>query len=292
MSGGNPEGGNPDGIMDWELSEVVGEVVASKVVSEVPVNKVVGASGGEEDLEIESFSFSSESEEEDGLDAQPDAKLVPLLSMLFDMKVLQTAIEASEETLKLVEGKCVVMVAGKTGKLILLIEIPILSIPLYSLLHNVTFNLGVGKSTLIQGIAEKRIHEIDHKTSFSGEVASKKVYAADDALPQFEIGHDMKSKTSSINGLLRSSGNTEVVYLDTPGVEDTGGVEMDIATASLLSQVAKRCKSLKFIIMIHCASLIEDRGGAIRSVIKFARSFVQDFSQSKVSHVCLIENCT
>ena len=117
MSDGNPEGGNPDGIMDWELSEV-GEVVASKVVSEVPVDKVVGASGGEEDLEIESFSFSSESEEEeDGLDAQPDAKLVPLLSMLFDMKVLQTAIEASEETLKLVEGKDVVMVAGKTGKL-------------------------------------------------------------------------------------------------------------------------------------------------------------------------------
>ena len=292
MSDDNPEGGNPDGIMDWELSEV-GEVVASKVVSEVPVDKVVGASGGKEDLEIESFSFSSESgEEEDGLDAQPDAKLAPLLSTLFDMKVLQTAIEASEETLKLVEGKDVVMVAGKTGKLILLIEIPILSIPLYSLLHNVTFNLGVGKSTLIQGIAGKRIHEIDHKTSFSGEVASKKVYEAKDALPGFEIGHNMKSKTSSINGLLRSSGNTEVVYLDTPGVEDTGGVEMDIATASLLSQVAKRCKSLKFVIMIHCASLIEDRGGAIRSVIKFARSFVQDFSQSKVSHVCLIENCT
>ena len=49
MSDDNPEGGNPDGIMDWELSEV-GEVVASKVVSEVPVDKVVGASGGKEDL--------------------------------------------------------------------------------------------------------------------------------------------------------------------------------------------------------------------------------------------------
>ena len=148
--------------------------------------------------------------------------------------------------------------------------------------------LGVGKSTLIQGIAGKRFRVIDHKTSFSGEVASKTVYAAEDALPGFEIGHNMKSKTSSINGLLHSSGNTEVVYLDTPGVEDTGGVEMDIATASLLSQVAKRCKSLKFIIVIHCASLIEDRGGAIRSVIKFARSFVHDFSHSKVSQGCLL----
>ena len=135
---------------------------------------------------------------------------------------------------------------------------------------------------MIQGIAGKRIHEVEHETSFAGEVAKTKVYGAEDALPGFAIGHDMKSKTSSINGLLFGNGDTEVVYLDSPGIEDTGGVEM--ATSSLLSQVAKRCKSLRFLIMIHCASLIEDRGGAFRSVLKFARAFVHDFGQSKVSH--------
>ena len=72
------------------------------------------------------------------------------------------------------------------------------------------------------------------------------------------------------------------MYLDTPGVEDTNGVETDIATAAWLSQVAKRCKSLKFVILIHCASLIEDRGGAFRSVLKFAKAFVRDFKESKV----------
>ena len=140
----------------------------------------------------------------------------------------------------------------------------------------------MGKSTLIQGIAEKRIHLIEHTTTFSGEVATKAAYDAEDPLPQFEIGHSKESMTSSINALVRGEGNNEVVYLDTPGVEDTSGIEMDIATAALLSQVAKRCKSLKFVILIHCASLIEDRGGAFRSVLKFARAFVRDFHESRV----------
>jgi len=141
---------------------------------------------------------------------------------------------------------------------------------------------GVGKSTLLQGIAGKKICEIKHRTSFSGEVATKSAYDAEDALPAFEIGHSKKSKTSTINALVRGEGCDEIVYLDTPGFEDTSGVEMDIATTALLSQVAKRCKSLRFIIIIHCASLIEDRGGAFRSVLRFARAFVQDFNESKV----------
>ena len=37
---------------------------------------------------------------------------------------------------------------------------------------------GVGKSTLIQGIAGKRIHVIEHKTTFSGDVATKSAYDA------------------------------------------------------------------------------------------------------------------
>ena len=63
--------------------------------------------------------------------------------------------------------------------------------------------IGVGKSTLIQGIAGKRIREIEHKTTFSGETATKAVYDAENPLPAFEIGHSKKSKTSSINALVR-----------------------------------------------------------------------------------------
>ena len=57
-------------------------------------------------------------------------------------------------------------------------------------------------------------------------MASKTVFEAEDALPAFEIGHTMKSKTSSINALLRGKGDAEIVYLDSPGVE--GRSRMDV----------------------------------------------------------------
>jgi hypothetical protein len=78
-----------------------------------------------------------------------------------------------------------------------------------------------------------------------------------------------------------------------PGMEDTNGIEMDIATCALLNQVAKRCKrckSLKFIVVIHCASLYEDRGGALRGVLKFAKKFVADFSAHKQSFMFLFSH--
>lgn len=62
---------------------------------------------------------------------------------------------------------------------------------------------------------------------------------------------------------------------------------MDIATSAILSQVSKRCKSLKFVILIYCASLLEDRGGAFCSVLNFVRTFVRDFQESKRSFVFL-----
>ena len=146
-------------------------------------------------------------------------------------------------------------------------------------------------STLIQGIAGKTIQPSIHETTFSGETANKQVYHAEDALAGFEIGHDSKSMTSSLNAFVRINNKSkETVYLDSPGMEDTSGPEMDIATCALLSQVAKRCRSLKFVVVIHCASLIEDRGGAFRGVLKFARKFVADFKAAKTSFMFLFSH--
>jgi len=89
----------------------------------------------------------------------------------------------------------------------------------------------VGKSTLIQGIAGKRIHTYFHKASFSGQTATKTVFDAHDALPNFKIGHVKVSKTRALSAYLRKDGkNTETVYLDSPGLKDTRGVEMGIAS--------------------------------------------------------------
>lgn len=103
-----------DNSMNWEIADEVGEVAsnltAQKIVSAVPVGETEVYAG---DFDMESFSF--ESEEED----QTDEKGSPELSTGFDIKVLQTAMEASADALDMVAGKDVVMIAGKTGKLVL-----------------------------------------------------------------------------------------------------------------------------------------------------------------------------
>ena len=52
------------------------------------------------------------------------------------------------------------------------------------------------------------------------------VFEAEDALPDFEIGHGTTSKTS----VLRALTCGDYIYLDTPRMEDTSGSEKDIAT--------------------------------------------------------------
>ena len=73
--------------------------------------KVHEGGGEDKELDIESFSFESIEEDDIG-DQQP----IHVLSNVFDVNVLQTAIEASVKTLEIVVGKDVVMIAGKTGK--------------------------------------------------------------------------------------------------------------------------------------------------------------------------------
>ena len=118
-------GAKNENLMDWELSEEeAGEVthpplIAPKIVSEVPMEE---AGVYRDELDVESFSFDSfesEDEEESVGEDQPETKPMSELSTVFDLKVLQTVIEASAEALDLVVGKDVVMVTGKTGMIFL-----------------------------------------------------------------------------------------------------------------------------------------------------------------------------
>lgn len=44
---------------------------------------------------------------------------------------------------------------------------------------------------------------------------------------------------------------------------------------------------MRFVVMINYVSLLEDRGGTFRSILKFVRKFVSDFKQSQKSFVFL-----
>lgn len=78
-------------------------------------------------------------------------KLGTNLASSFNMNVLTKAMEASMEALELVAGKDVVAVVGKTG---------------------------VGKSTLLQGIAGKKIRASTHEVQYGGQTVTKQVFEA------------------------------------------------------------------------------------------------------------------
>ena len=55
----------------------------------------------------------------------------------------------------------------------------------------------------------------------------------------------------------------------------------------MFSKVVKTCNTLRFVILINYASLLEDRGGAFRAVLKFVREFSKDFEKQFKSFMFL-----
>jgi uncharacterized protein YegL/GTP-binding protein EngB required for normal cell division len=207
------------------------------------------------------FDFTSTDDEDDN-NEEPGNRPMELVTP-FNMTLLKQSIQNGSDALKCVHGRDVVLVVGKTG---------------------------TGKSTLIQGLAGKKLVATMHETCFAGQTVTKEVFEVQngDALPGFDIGHAKFSKTKFIRTYAREEDCSDaVLYLDTPGFEDTDGHEVDIATSVMLSHVARRCNSLRFVILINYASLIEDRGGAMRAILKFIRSFVKDFEKEKKSFIFL-----
>ncbi|CAB9511747.1 expressed unknown protein [Seminavis robusta] len=220
------------------------------------------ANSDAESRSIGEFSFASSMEfDEEDAEAVIGAKLCP--SGPFEMKLLRSCIEDGTSAIEELQGKDVVLVVGKTG---------------------------VGKSLFIQGIAGKQIKPVAHVSTCYGTQVSSKVFEAVDPLPDFQIGHDKVSKTRSISSLVRQGAGKngqEVVYVDSPGWDDTGGEEVDIATSVMFSRVVKQARSLRLVVLINYGSLLEDRGGAMRAVLKLAHTFVADFEKDKRSFMFL-----
>ena len=240
-----------------------------------------------------SFDFGGSDTDSDAGNDTPSNQI----SKRFDADLVVKCIQRGEPTLQRIDNRDCVLVVGKTG---------------------------TGKSTLIQAIAGKKIQatQLDHSdedihqhtTGFmnpNNAPRKRIVYEAVDPLPDFEIGHEKKSKTTSINcydydpnqdtqrmdiasrlySHPSSSELSNIMFVDSPGFEDTNGHEIDVATSILLSEVAKRCRSLKFVIMISYVSLVDDRGGSMRSVLRLIRSFAKNFAKEKQSFMFLFTHC-
>ena len=224
---------------------------------------------GDDVMSVETFDFcSADSEYDDDDDNHEGTNNNENLSRPFDAKLVVQGIQRGEPVLEQVDGRHVVLVVGKTG---------------------------TGKSTLIQAIAGRTLRETTHTCGIVRDneiTVDKIVYEAVDPLVGFEIGHGKTSKTASIGcyhapPFVDKREDAGLLYVDSPGFEDTNGQEADISTSVMLSEVAKRCRSLRFVIMISYVSLLEDRGGAMRSVLRLIRSFAKDFYEEKQSFMFL-----
>ena len=92
-------------------------------------------------------------------------------------------------------------------------------------------------------------------------------------IPGFEIGHSTESKTRSI-----SVHPVDDIYLmDTPGFEDTDGVELDMANYITVSNTLRRAKSIRPVVVISESSIKEGRGDNFRQILNLLQNLFIDF---------------
>lgn len=160
---------------------------------------------------------------------------------VIDVEELSRIVQEGNEEIKLLAGKHVVLIIGKTG---------------------------VGKSSLIQMINGVKFHRVPSNKNYipvNPELL----------LEEFKIGMMKRSQTKSVR-LYTYNSSDEIVFCDMPGYKDTDNRLIDIATSVWISQIAKVCKTLRLVFIIHGATLEEDRGAPFRDLMDLLTNLMKN----------------
>ncbi|KAJ1462964.1 hypothetical protein M885DRAFT_103554 [Pelagophyceae sp. CCMP2097] len=155
-----------------------------------------------------------------------------------DVGALAALVRAGEAAVEAARDKDVVVLLGSTGS---------------------------GKTTSVVALAGREMVRRDDEQLGV-------VFEAREPLEGLEIGHSKESQTKHLAHHVRG----EFVYIDTPGLEDTAGPAPELALAIGIQQLVRVSRSMRFVVVVNCASLQSERGGPMRSVAAFCSNLVGD----------------
>jgi hypothetical protein len=82
-----------------------------------------------------------------------------------------------------------------------------------------------------------------------------------------------------------------LVVCDTPGFNDTGGFEMDITNAIGITATLRRCRSVRFVILISFSQIIEPRCRSLCDLMKIMSGFMENFEECMQATQILFTQC-
>ena len=104
-------------------------------------------------------------------------------------------------------------------------------------------------------------------------------------LKGFTIGHKVESKTRFINSI--ECEQAKIMICDTPGFEDSRGVEIDIANGIGITSALQGCRSVRPLLLINYHELKADRCKPLRETLRLVTRMMQNIEehQTKINVV-------
>ena len=107
------------------------------------------------------------------------------------------------------------------------------------------------------------------------------------------IGHSGNSETKQL-GLLQCTipKFSQLMIIDSPGFDDTEGVENDIANYASIAQTLRCCATVRPVLLINCQGIDADRGQRLKSLLGLVLRFFTPIEEHLENISVLFTHCS